>query len=89
MGGGERQIEEERAFGMRVPVDVVYCTGGQVGQTVLMAEIIAYGSRPPETGVLSGRYSSYLRGGGLAVLYILHIRCHVQRTAETVEIIES
>lgn len=67
MRGGQGQIEEEGAFVLRVTVDVVYCAVGQVGQTVLVVEVVAYGACTPEARFLSCGYGAYLGGGGLAV----------------------
>lgn len=70
MRGGQGQIEEEGAFVLCVAVDIVYCAVGQVGQTVLVVEVVAYGACTPEARFLSCGYGAYLRGGGLAVFYI-------------------
>ena len=69
-------------------VDVVYCAVGQVGQTILMVEVVTYGACTPEARFLSCGYGAYLRGGGLVVFYI-YIRSHVEGAAEAVEVVEA
>ena len=88
MRGGQGQIEEEGAFVLRVTVDVVYCAVSQVGQTVLVVEVVGYGTCTPEARFLSCGYGTYLSGGGLAVFYI-YIGGHVEGAAEAVEIVEA